>query len=144
MRKITNVINKPTHTMWRPSYEISRMRWEINIYDDDDFPSVPHADTEDHRYKLDLLSSTGVVYFSADKTKYGVANKKEFLRLKKDIKRLGLIKKARKYYREHHPEKPLPILPDEAYSNKYRAYLGWKNSGETIKISFLLHVIHNH
>lgn len=143
MHKIIGINRNPTHTMWRPSYEILRMRWEINIFDDDDFPSVPHADTEDHRYKLDVLSPKGIVYLSADKTQYGTVDKKEYVRLKRDIKQLGLVKKAREYYREHHPEKPLPILSAEMLSNDFRIYRCEKNETNISKVSFTLHVKHN-
>ena len=101
------------HIKWRPSYTIQHMKWEINPYDDDDFPSVPHADSIDyhHAYKIDLLDGIGTIYYN--RKKYGRLTKKDYNRLMADIQEKGLIRIARKYYREHHPHKYLPVIEAE-------------------------------
>ena len=104
--------SKIKKTMWVPPFQIMRLKWEINIYDDDDFPSVPHADSQDHQYKIDLLDGLGTVYTS-NRVEYGHLRKKDYQRLICAVEKRNLIKIARHYYREHHPEIPLPMLPQE-------------------------------
>ena len=103
----------PTHKKWRPKYTIHRMQWEINPYDDDDFPSVPHADSVEpyHLYKIDLLDGVGTIY--RDREKCGHLSKKDYNRLMKDVRKRNIIKIARDYYREQHPYINLPFLDEE-------------------------------
>lgn len=109
----TAVSTAPRYTMWRPPYSIERMKWEINPYDDDDFPSVPHADSIDpyHAYKIDLLDGIGTIYCNREKC--GRLTKADYKRLMRDIRKRNLIKIARKYYREHHPHRNLPFIDAE-------------------------------
>lgn len=101
------------YTMWRPPYSIERMKWEINPYDDDDFPSVPHADSIDpyHVYKIDLLDGIGTIYYNREKC--GHLTKVDYKKLMCDIRKRDLIRVSRKYYREHHPHRNLPIIDAE-------------------------------
>ena len=129
-----NVHNsKATHssyTMWRPSYTIENMQWEINPYDDDDFPSVPHADSiaPYHLYKIDLLDGIGTIY--CNRERYGHIRKKDYNRLMKDIRKRSLIKIARNYYREQHPYINLPVIDEEkrAISKSYSMLMRRKAS----------------
>ena len=107
------VTSSPHYTMWRPQYTIERMYWEINPYDNDDFPSVPHADSVEpyHTYKIDLLDGSGTIYCHREKC--GRLCKADYKRLMKDIRKRNLIATARKYYREHNPHINLPIIDAE-------------------------------
>jgi hypothetical protein len=67
--------------MWLPPFQIMMMKWEINIYDDDSFPSVPHSDSQDHQYKIDLLDGRGTIYTS-NREEYGHLQKKNYQRLR--------------------------------------------------------------
>lgn len=97
------------------------MFFEFNPYDDDDHPSVPHGDSLDHRYKIDLKN--GDIFEERKKT--GHLNKKEYERLKRDKRIKDIIRTAQVYYREHHPEilfDPIPWCEKEtivrAFSRK--------------------------
>ena len=95
-----------------PNYSLKRKKWEINIYDDDPFPSVPHAHCiDDREYKMDLLDGAGTIYFK--KKVWGHLSDQEYKILLDDIRKKDLIRRARNYYREHHPYIDLPIIDDE-------------------------------
>lgn len=96
-----------------PKEKYYSMPFEFNPYDDDDFPSVPHGDSLNHHYKIDLRN--GDVYEGRGR-KIGRLKKSEFERLKRDTKIRKIIARAQAYYREHHPEvtfDPIPWCPQQ-------------------------------
>lgn len=102
----------PSCVKWRPNYSLKGEKWEINIYDDDPFPSVPHADcVRNHAYKINLLDGIGTIYFKGEERGHLYA--RDYQKLIDDIRKRDLIRKARNYYREHHPYIDLPIIDDE-------------------------------
>lgn len=92
---------------YRPKESYNDILFEFNPYDDDDHPSVPHGDSLDHRYKIDLRS--GDLYEGRELT--GHLKKKEFERLKRDKRIQKIIRTAQAYYREHHPEISFDPIP---------------------------------
>jgi hypothetical protein len=34
---------KHNHNLYRPNYQLNKMKWEFHLNDDDHFPSVPHG-----------------------------------------------------------------------------------------------------
>ncbi len=94
--------------MYRLGVAYKKILFEFNPYDDDDHPSVPHGDSYDHRYHLDLRD--GTVYKGRDKV-IGVLSRKSFNRLKQDKRLRELIVTAQAYYREHHPGVQFDPIP---------------------------------
>ena len=66
--------------MYRPREKYYGIAFEFDPYDDDDHPSVPHGDSYNHYYKLDLRN--GNVY--AKREKIGHLKEKEFEKLQHD------------------------------------------------------------
>ena len=116
---------------YRPKNKYFGRSFEFNPYDDDDHPSVPHGDSLDHHYKIDLKN--GDVY--EGRKKIGELKKKEFQQLKDDKKIHDIIDKAQAYYQEHHPE--IEIAPIPWYKKKHESVLYRKN--ETKPVVCYLH-----
>ena len=105
-RKSINYVGRPV--IYRPRKQYYHMLFEFNPYDDDDHPSVPHGDSLDHFYKIDLRN--GDVY-NNKREKVGHLKNSEFEHLKQDKKIRKVIVSAQKYYKEHHPERIFEEIP---------------------------------
>lgn len=92
---------------YRPSERYYGIIFEFNPYDDDDHPSVPHGDSLDHRFKIDLRN--GDVYVGRKQVSH--LKRKDFERLKRDKRIKDIICIAQVYYREHHPEIKFDPIP---------------------------------
>ena len=92
---------------YRPRRIIYNMYWEFNPYDDDDHPYVPHGNSLNHRYSIDLRN--GDVYQKRELV--GHLSKKDFNMLKSDKLIHEVILTAQQYYREHHPEINFDRIP---------------------------------
>lgn len=88
----------------RLPYQLYGMTWDINPYDADDFPSVPHGDSIDNQYKLNVY--TGEVFKKRTKKYVGHLSKKDFQRLQSDKDVADTIEAAIKFGREHFPYRP--------------------------------------
>ena len=94
--------------LYRPGIKYRKMVFEINAHDDDDHPSVPHGDSLNHHFHLDLRN--GAVWEERKRIK-GYLSKKEFEKLKQDQKLKALIIEAQAYHRAHHPERIVEPIP---------------------------------
>lgn len=103
---------------YRPKESYNSILFEFNPYDDDDHPSVPHGDSLDHRYKIDLRS--GDLYEGRELT--GHLKKKDFERLKRDKRIQEIIRTAQAFYREHHPDITFDPIPWCNNTVKARAF----------------------
>ncbi len=108
-KKYFRAIRKANKGRWLycPREKYYNMLFEFNPYDDDDHPSVPHGDSLNHHYKLDLIN--GDVYKKREKI--GHLHKREFERLKHDKMIRAIIRTAQSYYREHHPQIVFAAIP---------------------------------
>ena len=93
--------------MYRPREKYYGIAFEFDPYDDDDHPSVPHGDSYNHYYKLDLRNDN--VY--AKREKIGHLKEKEFEKLQHDKRIKNIIVSAQNYYRTHHPEISFDPIP---------------------------------
>lgn len=78
--------------VYKPNYQLCKMKWEFHQYDDDPFPSIPHGHCG--QFKLDTVN--GYVY--RGKTKVGELKQRELDRLNNDKKFIELKEKAIEYY----------------------------------------------
>ena len=89
----------------RLPYQLYGMIWDINPYDVDDFSSVPHGDSVDRQYKLNVF--TGEVFRKRTKKYVGHLSKKDFQRLQDDKDVSDTIEIAKNFSREHFPYRPI-------------------------------------
>jgi hypothetical protein len=102
----------PHHDRLVPDFQIWRCTWEINAYDDDHLPSIPHGHCIDKNYgylKLDVF--TGAVIDVRTNDHAGTAKVKDIARLHKSKVFRKLVMLARQYHAEQFPYRPLPPLP---------------------------------
>lgn len=89
-----------THMAYRPKYELNRIRWEFNPYDDDFNPrwSVPHGDDIDPSYhSLKLNVYDGMIYTTKGYEFVGKLSKSERNRLLNDPRFKKVKEEAIKY-----------------------------------------------
>ena len=87
-------------TLYRPKYELCKIRWEFNPFDADTNPhlSIPHGDDISPTYHtLKLNVDNGFIYTARQRKFYGKLTKKELLRLQSDPKFLAIKEEALKY-----------------------------------------------
>lgn len=85
---------------YRPKYELHKIRWEINPYDNDSNPkwSTPHGDDiypKYHTLKLDVYS--GQIYSARGGNHKGKLSRKELARLHNDTAFKKAQEEAQKY-----------------------------------------------
>ena len=89
-----------THEAYRPKYELNKIRWEFNPYDDDSNPrwSIPHGDDIAPRYhSLKLNVYDGMIYTAKGHIFVGKLSKSERNRLLNDPRFKKVKDEAIKY-----------------------------------------------
>ncbi len=92
----------------RTSFTIKGQKWELHLYDEDPFPSIPHLHSvEDSRYKIDIY--TGDVFYKTILNSQ--LKKKELKKIWECDKIYKDIIRAREHYKQQYPNCKLPNLP---------------------------------
>ena len=89
-----------TYVAYRPKYELHKIRWEFNPYDDDLNPrwSIPHGDDIDPSYhSLKLNVYDGMIYTAKGQAYVGKLSKRERNRLLRDPRFKKVKDEAIKY-----------------------------------------------
>jgi hypothetical protein len=97
-------ISRPRHIrrvrkhieLYRPKYQLNRMKWEFHAYDDDPFPSVPHGHSVNSVHKLHVHS--GDIY--KGKNVCGTIKKKELDRLWSDERFIKFVEIAKQFHEQ--------------------------------------------
>ena len=97
---LTKLRSVGTHVAYRPKYELYKIRWEFNPYDDDFNPrwSIPHGDDIYPKYhSLKLNADNGLIYTARGHEMVGRLSKNDHNRLLSDPKFIEVRKEALKY-----------------------------------------------
>ena len=95
-------------TLGRIPITLKGLKWELNIYDRDCRPSVPHLHCiENHNIKINIYN--GEVYEDGINT--GKLKDKEFNALWHNKTFLNLVNRARDFYKKEYPNYKLVNIP---------------------------------
>ncbi|MBR0156246.1 MAG: hypothetical protein IJM20_01840 [Clostridia bacterium] len=118
------------------NFQIHRQIWDLNMYDDDNWPSVPHGHSLDGKYKLNVW--TGEIFEITTKKRVGHARKKELNVLYSNNEFIKFARSAIQYHKEHFPYHSFDI-PDwfNAKTRKRQAYAAF-NEDTHFRLSIIV------
>ena len=110
---ITKIHSTGTHVAYRPKYELHKIRWEFNPYDNDFNPrwSVPHGDDIAPSYhSLKLNVDNGMIYTAKGYAYMGKLSKSELSKLLNDARFKKVREEAIKYRSGHIKQVQLRVM----------------------------------